>query len=107
MKALCLLFLLFVMAIVAEGAPPKIPLREAEPLPLGAIKPAGWMKRQLEIQANGLSGHLDEFWPDVAESSWIGGKGEGGGRGPYWLDGFVPLAILLESPELKARAQKW
>ena len=31
------------------------------PLPLGAIRPTGWLQRQLRIQADGLSGHLDEF----------------------------------------------
>src|SRR5580765_7395894 len=46
-------------------------------LPLGAIRPTGWLRRQLEVQAQGLSGHLDETWPDVGpESGWLGGKGE-------------------------------
>ena len=27
------------------------------------IKPAGWMKRQLELQAHSLSGNLDKVWP--------------------------------------------
>lgn len=35
------------------------------------IKPEGWLLRQLEIQAEGLSGHLDLVWPDVRESKWI------------------------------------
>ena len=37
------------------------------------LKPAGWLKRQLRIQAEGLSGHLDKMWPDVSRSAWIGG----------------------------------
>ena len=77
------------------------------PLPLGRIRPAGWLLNQLRIQAAGLSGHLDEFWPDVAESGWIGGKAEGWERGPYWLDGIVPLAFLLDDEKLKAKAEHW
>lgn len=47
------------------------------PLPPGAIRPAGWLWRQLRAQADGLSGHLADFWPDVANSAWIGGAAEG------------------------------
>jgi len=71
------------------------------------IKPSGWLKRQLEIQAEGLSGNLDKMWPDVRDSAWIGGDREGWERVPYWLDGFIPLAYLLDDEELKARAQKY
>jgi hypothetical protein len=73
------------------------------PLPLGAIRPSGWLQRQLRIQADGLSGHLDEFWPDVGQSQWFGGAAEGWERAPYWLDGVIPLAWLLDDPTLKAR----
>ena len=65
------------------------------PLPLGAIRPQGWLARQLRIQADGLSGHLDEFWPDVQRSRWFGGDAEAWERAPYWLDGLVPLAYVL------------
>jgi len=78
------------------------------PLPLGSIRPLGWLRDQLQIQANGLSGHLDEIWPDVGPNSgWLGGSGESWERGPYFLDGLIPLATLLDSPRLKAKAQKF
>ncbi len=77
------------------------------PLPLGSITPAGWLERQLRIQAAGLTGHLDEFWPDVAQSGWIGGNKEGWERGPYWLDGAVPLAFLLGDPTLTGKVRHW
>jgi hypothetical protein len=67
------------------------------PLKLGEVKPLGWLKNQLQTQIDGLSGHLDEFWPDIMNSGWIGGNAEGWERFPYWLDGVVPLAYLLES----------
>ncbi len=57
------------------------------------IQPKGWIKRQLEIQANGLSGNLDKMWRDVKDSAWIGGDAEGWERVPYWLDGFIPVGV--------------
>lgn len=71
------------------------------------VKPCGWLKRQLEIQAEGLSGNLDKIWRDVRDSSWIGGDADGWERVPYWLDGFVPLAYLLENEDMIARAKKY
>lgn len=71
------------------------------------IKPRGWLKRQLEIQAEGLSGNLDKIWPDIKSSAWIGGDKEGWERVPYWLDGFIPLAYLLENEDMIARAKKY
>ena len=77
-------------------------------LPLGTVRPGGWLRSQLEIQANGLSGHLDETWADVGPNSgWLGGSGESWERGPYYLDGLVPLAYLLDSAPLKAKAQRY
>ena len=77
------------------------------PFPLGAIKPAGWLARQLRIQADGLSGHLDEFLPDVYDSGWFGGDADQWERGPYWLDGAIPLAFLLEDQGLIEKVRKW
>lgn len=71
------------------------------------IKPSGWLKRQLRIQAEGLSGNLDKMWPDIKDSAWIGGNREGWERMPYWLDGFIPLAYLLEDEDMISRAKKY
>ena len=71
------------------------------------LKPTGWLYRQLKLQANGLSGNLDKIWPDVRDSAWIGGEREGWERVPYWLDGFIPLAYLLDDNDMIARAQKY
>ncbi len=89
----------------ARGAG-KLQATKFEPLPLGSIKPTGWLKDQLRIQADGLGGHVDEFWPDIKDSAWFGGKAEGWERVPYWLDGLVPLAYLLEDPKLEAKVKK-
>jgi hypothetical protein len=78
------------------------------PLPLKSVMPAGWLLDQLRIQADGLSGHLDEFWPDLGpDSAWLGGAGEGWERGPYYLDGLVPLAYLTGDARLIAKVKKW
>lgn len=71
------------------------------------IKPEGWLRRQLEIQAGSLAGNLDKVWRDVRDSKWIGGDAEGWERVPYWLDGFIPLAYLLEDEDMIARAKKY
>ena len=77
-------------------------------LPLGSVRPTGWLRDQLQIQAKGLGGHLDETWADVGSNSgWLGGTGESWERGPYFLDGLVPLAYLLDDQRLKAKAQKY
>lgn len=76
-------------------------------LPLGAVKPEGWLKSQLEAQARGLTGNIDDFWPDLVNSSWRGGNGEAWERGPYYLDGLVPLAYLLNDENLIKKVKTW
>lgn len=71
------------------------------------IEPKGWMYNQLKIQANGLCGNLDKVWPDIRDSRWIGGKEEGWERVPYWLDGFISLAWLLNNADFQQRANQY
>jgi len=78
-----------------------------QPLPLAGIRPTGWLLNQLRIQADGLSGHLDEFWPDIKDSRWFGGDTEGWERAPYWLDGVIPLAFLLDDATLEGKVTRY
>jgi hypothetical protein len=78
------------------------------PLPLGSVTPRGWLLDQCRIQANGLTGHIEEFWPDLGpKNMWLGGDSDGWERGPYYLDGLVPLAHILDDTRLKNMAARW
>lgn len=78
-----------------------------ELLPLGSVKPRGWLRRQLRIQAEGLTGHIDERWEDLSDNAWLDGECDGWERGPYYADGLVPLAYLLNDDELIRKATRW
>jgi len=89
--------------IVCSAAPPAPPRtlapRAFNPLSVGSVTPSGWLLKQLQLQADGLSGHLSSFWQDVEQSVWVGGSADNGlhERAPYWLNGIVPLAFLLQN----------
>lgn len=78
-------------------------------LPLGTIKPQGWLKEMLIRQKNGATGNLDKLYPLVMNkrNGWLGGDGDQWERGPYWLDGLLPLAYILEDKELIAKTKPW
>lgn len=77
-------------------------------LPLGTIQPKGWLYHQLRLSADHMSGHLDEVWKDVGPTNgWLGGLGDAWERGPYWLDGLLPLAYTLKNQVLTDKAQRW
>lgn len=77
-------------------------------LPVGSVRPEGWLLDQMRIQADGLTGHLDEFWPYVShQSGWLGGPGDDWERAPYYCDGLVPLAYQMDDQRLIAKANKY
>jgi hypothetical protein len=77
-------------------------------LPTGAIKPQGWLLEQLNIMNKGVTGHLDEVFSMIKnDNGWLGGKGDSLEATPYWLDGALPLAYLLDDQGLKDKVQKY
>lgn len=86
---------------------PLAPLKYLE-IPLGNIKPKGWLHQQLSVMKNGATGHLDEYFPKIKDDNgWLGGKGDGWEETPYWLDGALPLAYLLDDQLLKDKVLKY
>lgn len=111
---LTMLFLLVMPVVLPAAVQPvfnRAPLAEVPyaELPLGAIRPTGWLLDQLERQRDGLTGHLDECYSEIVgdNNAWLGGDGDTWERGPYWVDGLLPLAWILDDAALKAKARKW
>ena len=78
-------------------------------LPIGAIKAEGWMQEQLIRMKNGMTGNLDKIYEKVMgpRNGWLGGEGDVWERGPYWIDGLLPLAYLLDDDGLKEKVKPW
>lgn len=95
-------------ALYLQNRSPLMPKPYLE-LPLGSIRPRGWLFTQLERMGDGLTGKLDSIYPEVVgpRNGWLGGDGDGWERGPYWIDGLLPLAYILNDEALKQKAQKW
>ena len=78
-------------------------------LPLGSIKAKGWLLEMLERQRDGASSQMDTLYPEVMgeRNGWLGGDGDQWERGPYWIDGLLPLAYILDDDNLKRKIQPW
>lgn len=78
-------------------------------LPLGAVRAGGWLDEMLRRQASGATGQMDILYPEVMgeRNGWLGGDGDQWERGPYWIDGLLPLAYILDDDVLKAKVQPW
>ena len=80
-------------------------------LPMGCVEAKSWLKRQLQLQKEGLTGHAEELYDDIGKSDWVTGAKRGGQfaweRGPYYAKGLVALAYVLDDQDLKNKTQKW
>jgi hypothetical protein len=81
-------------------------------LPIGAIRPEGWLRKQLELQADGMMGHLGEISGFLKKegNAWLSESGEGS-QGweevPYWLKGYLNTALVLGDKEMLDEAKVW
>jgi hypothetical protein len=81
-------------------------------LPVGSVKPEGWVRRQLELEAEGFTGHLLEISRFLKKegNAWLSPKGEGHSpweEVPYWLKGFGDLGYVLGDERIIAEAREW
>ena len=80
-------------------------------LPVGEVRPTGWLHTQLELQRDGITGRAEELYDDIGNSDWLTGKHRGKQyaweRGPYYAKGLVSLAFALDDDALKAKARRW
>ena len=77
-------------------------------LPLGAIRPSGWLHDQLTVQVNGLTSHLAEVWDVLKVSAWKGDAGKNVTPEcctprfvPRYLEGLTVLAGVLGDDHFK------
>ncbi len=95
-------------------SPNRTPL-QATPLvklPITAFTPGGWLKKSLELQRDGLTGHLGEIsiWLTKKNNAWLSkdGKGDYGWEEvPYWLRGYSRVGYALRDPGMLAETKFW
>lgn len=90
----------------------RAPLRQQNfiKLPVGSIHPAGWVGRYLELQRDGLTGHLGEIsaWLDKENNAWLTSGGDHGWEEvPYWLKGYSDLAYILGDKKMLKETKLW
>ena len=81
-------------------------------LPVGSIKPKGWILKYLELQRDGLTGKLGEIsaWLDKNNNAWFSGNGQGDHgweEVPYWLKGYGDLGYILKDKKIIAETKLW
>jgi hypothetical protein len=79
-------------------------------LPVGSVRPQGWLLEVLNRQKNGLNGHLSEIsaWLDKKNNAWLGtGNDYGWEEVPYWLKGYGDMAYILGDKKMIDESRTW
>ncbi|KAG7095929.1 hypothetical protein E1B28_006612 [Marasmius oreades] len=97
-------------AVLEHQLQAKLAPKAFEPLPLGTIWPAGWLYDQLQVQTDGVAGHMHEFYPLVANTDWTGGDSYYSyleEAGSYWFNAMVPNGILMNHTVIKKKSREF
>jgi hypothetical protein len=101
-------------ATVARGYyfPNRAPLQPTAflKLPVGAVTPKGWIRKQLLLQAEGLCGRMTEVsdYLKYEGNGWVDANSTVGWEEvPYWLKGFGDLGYVLGDQRIIGLATKW
>ena len=92
-----------------QNKAPLLPLNCIK-LPVGDVKPQGWLLEMLYRQKNGLNGHLGEIsaWLDKENNAWLGtGIDYGWEEVPYWLKGYGNMAYILGDEKMIEETKTW
>ncbi|NUR30066.1 MAG: hypothetical protein HOV83_30155, partial [Catenulispora sp.] len=78
-------------------------------LPPGAVRPAGWLSGQVQLQLAGLNGRYQDtsHFLDYATSGWIHPANSGWEEVPYWLRGYGDLAYLTGDGSALTSTDRW
>ncbi|MGY0020216.1 RICIN domain-containing protein [Streptomyces sp. YJ-C3] len=78
-------------------------------LPVGSITARGWLAGQLRLLLDGLCGRYEEksHFLDMDTCGWVHPELGGWEELPYWLRGFVPLAIATKDEHALATCKRW
>lgn len=92
-----------------QNAEPLVPSQFIK-LPTGAVSPGGWLLTQLNLQADGLCGHLGEIsaWLQKEDNAWLSSGGQWGWEEvPYWLRGYSSTAWVLGRKDMQKESRFW
>ena len=95
--------------LTAETSPPRGPALRASrfsELPVGSVKPKGWLLAQLQAQADGITGNLNHLYAPFTGDAWTSQQTDPATEWvpwevrAYWCDGALRCGLLLQNQSL-------
>ncbi|MFD6922639.1 beta-L-arabinofuranosidase domain-containing protein [Streptomyces sp. NPDC059944] len=101
-------------AAAAPAGSPRLRAETQKPdafrkLPPGSVTARGWLAGQLRLQLGGLCGRYESFshFLDFSTTGWVHPEHDSWEELPYWLRGYIPLAIATGDAHALTRSREW